>query len=136
VRRVETLDGYLAALELDWEVWGVPYDERVEQRAAQRETWPLAANVGIYVACLDGAPVGFARAVFTPRAPLLLGGSVLPQARGRGAYAALVHARWREAVERGVPRMAVGAGPMSAPILERLGFEPIGRIRLLRDDLR
>jgi hypothetical protein len=135
VRRIETLDGYLAALELDWEVWGTPDPERAEQREAQRASWPLAENVGIYVAYLDGDPAGFGRAVFAPRAALLLGGSVLPQARGRGAYAALVHARWRETAERAVPRIAVGAGPMSAPILERLGFEPIGRIRLLRDVL-
>jgi hypothetical protein len=87
------------------------------------------------VAYVDGAPVGFGRAVFVQQAAMLVGGSVLPAARGRGAYAALVHARWREAVERGVPRIAVGAGPMSAPILEHLGFEPIGRIRLLRDRL-
>jgi GNAT superfamily N-acetyltransferase len=108
---------------------------RIVQRAAQRETWPLADNVGIYVAYVDGEPAGFGRAVFAPAAAILLGGSVLPRFRGRGAYAALVHARWREAVERGVPRMAVSAGPMSAPILERLGFEPIGRVRLLRDRL-
>jgi Acetyltransferase (GNAT) family len=135
VRRVETLDEYLAALELDWEVWDVPEDERVEQRAAQRATWPLAESVGVYVAYVDGGPAGFGRAVFAPQAAMLVGGSVLPAARGRGAYAALVHARWRDAVARGVPRIAVSAGPMSAPILERLGFRPIGRIRLLRDRL-
>jgi hypothetical protein len=27
----------------------------------------------------------------------------------------------------------VSAGPMSAPILARLGFEPIGKVLLLRD---
>jgi hypothetical protein len=138
VRRVETLDEYLAALELDWEVWQVSEAERAEQRAAQRESWPLIVirgNVALYVAYLDGEPVGFGRAVFAPSAAMLLGGSVLPHARGRGAYTALVRARWRDAVERGTPRIAVGAGPMSAPILERLGFEPIGRIRLLRDRL-
>jgi hypothetical protein len=135
VRRVETVDEYLAALELDWEVWDVPEPERAEQREAQRATWPLAANVSIHVAYVEGEPVGFGRAVYAPAAAMLLGGSVLPRARGRGAYAALVHARWREAVARGTPRISVSAGAMSAPILLRLGFEQIGRIRLLRDAL-
>ena len=84
---------------------------------------------------MDGEPAGFARAVFTPAAAILMGGSTLPWARGRGVYTSLVHARWRDTVERGVPRIVVSAGPMSAPILERLGFEPIGTVRLLRDRL-
>ena len=62
----------------------------------------------------------------------MLGGAMLPEARGRGVYTSLVHARWAHAVERGAPRLVVSAGPMSAPILERLGFEPIGKVRLLR----
>ncbi len=138
VRRVGTVEEYLAALELDWDVWGTPADERAEQRKAQRETWPLIVergDVSLYVAYVDGEPAGFGRVYFAPAAAMLLGGSVLPSARGRGAYRALVHARWREAVERGVPRISVSAGPMSAPILLRLGFEPIGTIRLLRDAL-
>ena len=86
----------------------------------------------IYLAYLDGEPVGFGRAVFTPHGALLLGGATLPEARGQGVYTSLVHARWEEAVARGVPRLVVSAGPMSAPILERLGFEPIGRVRLFK----
>jgi hypothetical protein len=46
-----------------------------------------------------------------------------------------VHARWDEAVERGTPRIVVSAGAMSAPILLRLGFAPIGHVRLLTDRL-
>ena len=64
-----------------------------------------------------------------------MGGATLPAARGRGVYTSLVHARWDEAVERGVPRLVVSAGPMSAPILERLGFLRLGGVRLLRDRL-
>jgi hypothetical protein len=44
-----------------------------------------------------------------------------------------VRARWDAAVERGKPALTVGAGPMSAPILERLGFEHVGRIDTLID---
>lgn len=66
---------------------------------------------------------------------LLLGGASLPHVRGRGAYFALVHARWRDAVERGTPRLVVQAGRMSRPILERSGFRKLGEIRLLVDRL-
>ncbi len=136
VRRVETVEEYLRALELDWEVWQVPEDERAGYRPIQRAAWPLIEATGRashYLAYVDGEPAGFARAVFTPEAAILMGGSTMPWGRGRGVYTSLVHARWRETVDRGAPRIVVSAGPMSAPILERLGFEAIGKVRLLRD---
>jgi hypothetical protein len=91
--------------------------------------------MGIFLAWLDGRPVGFGRAIFAPEAGILMGGSTLPSARGRGVYTSLVHARWEATVARGVPRLAVSAGHMSGPILERLGFAAIGRVVLLRDTL-
>ncbi len=136
VRRVETLADYLRAIELDWEVWGVPPDVRAERRAKASEHWRLLiadGRIGHFLAFIDGEPAGIGRAVFTPWAAILMGGATLPAARGRGVYTALVHARWDAAVERGVPRITVSAGAMSAPILERLGFEPIGYIKLLTD---
>jgi hypothetical protein len=138
VRRVETADEYLRALELDWDVWNVPEEERVPYRPVKRAVWSQLQAEGReshYVAYLDGEPAGYARGVFTPAAAILMGGSTQPWARGRGVYTSLVHARWRETVERGAPRIAVSAGPMSAPILQRLGFEAIGSVRLLRDRL-
>ncbi|HEY3920690.1 MAG TPA: GNAT family N-acetyltransferase, partial [Gaiellaceae bacterium] len=138
VRRVQTAEDYLAALEIDWAAFDVDGAERAERRVAAREAWPVIVADGrqsTYLAELDGEPVGFGRAVFTPSAGLLLGGATLPAARGRGVYTSLVHARWRGAVERGVPRLVVAAGPMSAPILERLGFRRLGTVQLLRDRL-
>jgi GNAT superfamily N-acetyltransferase len=136
VRKVESADDYLTALELDSAAFDVPPGERRERRAAAREAWPVIAADGrtsVHLAYLDGAAVGFGRSVLAPSAALLLGGATAQEARGRGVYTALVHARWRHAVERGVPRLVVAAGPMSAPILARLGFEQLGRVRLLRD---
>jgi GNAT superfamily N-acetyltransferase len=138
VRRVESFDDYLTALEIDWAAFDTPAEQRQERRAAARAAWPRIVADGrssVYLAYEDGEPVGFGRAVFAPWAALLMGGATLPHARGHGVYSALVHARWREAVERGVPRMVVSAGPMSAPILEKLGFRRLGRVRLLRDQL-
>src|SRR6266508_220738 len=42
-----------------------------------------------------------------------LAAEVLSLARGRGAYRALVAARWQEAERRGVPRLVTQAGALS-----------------------
>jgi hypothetical protein len=138
VRLVDSFAGYLLACELDWEVFKVSDDDRRERRALARERWEsllVEKRVSHYLAYVDGEPVGFGRVVFTPLAGLLMGGAVLPAARGRGLYGSLVDARWNEAAERGTPRLVVGAGAMSAPILLKLGFERIGAIRVLSDRL-
>ena len=51
----------------------------------------------------------------------------------RGAYRALVHARWRDAVAAGRPLLVTQSEPMSQPILLRLGFEVVGQIMILLD---
>jgi ribosomal protein S18 acetylase RimI-like enzyme len=55
----------------------------------------------------------------------LLGGSTLPQWRGRGIYRALVAARAQRAAARSVKYLQVDASDDSAPILRRLGFRPV-----------
>jgi GNAT superfamily N-acetyltransferase len=134
VRRVEGAKAYAVASEIDARAWGAGPDGRAARARRARRAWPAleAAGVVCFTALLDGEPAGFGRAVVTPWALTLMGGATLPEARGRGLYTALVHARWREAVARGVPRLATSAGEMSAPILRSLGFEEIGHVRLLR----
>jgi hypothetical protein len=38
----------------------------------------------------------------------------------------------REQVAREPDRLVVSAGPQSAPVLEHLGFESMGKVRLLK----
>lgn len=83
-----------------------------------------------YAAVIEGRAVGGARAVDMHGGVALMGGVVLPEARGLGVYRALVHARWLHAVERGTPCLVVQAGELSAPILAGLGFEPRCELRL------
>ena len=52
----------------------------------------------------------------------------------RGAYRALLRARWDDAVSLGTPVLITQGGSMSRPILERLGFEPVGHVHMLMDD--
>ncbi len=135
VRRAATLEELLQALEIDWAAFEVAEDERELRRSEAREAWPryqADGTLSTYLAFIDGEPVGFARDVFTRHGVVMLGGATLPEARGQGVYTALVLARWAHAAERGASRLVVSAGPQSAPILEHLGFEPIGKVRLLR----
>jgi GNAT superfamily N-acetyltransferase len=138
VRTLDTVEQFLEALAVDWEVWDVPEAERAERRALVGPYFEEDQRTGVahhWAAFEDGRPVGFGRAVDMDGGVALMGGAVLPEARGRGVYRALVHARWRHAVSRGTPLLVVQAGPMSAPILGGLGFERHGEIHLFSDRL-
>jgi GNAT superfamily N-acetyltransferase len=87
-----------------------------------------------YLASVDGQDVATGNASFTPHGVVLNAGSTLPEWRGRGAYRALVRARWDDAVAAGTPALVTQAGRMSLPILERIGFVAVCEIRALMDD--
>jgi hypothetical protein len=125
VRRVETDDEFYEAERIAAIAFGGP-------PPARRSYEPDAANA-IYLAYADAQPVARASAAFGERGATLFGGSTLPEARGRCAYRALVAARWDDAVARGTPALVTQAGPMSRPILGRLGFRELCEIRILVD---
>jgi hypothetical protein len=135
---VETLDDFLAAQEIDLVTMGVPADERARMMEGNRTYWDTVREEGIvqtYLARVDGRPVAFGRSAYGPDGVALLGGGTLEPDRGNGYYTALVHRRWEDAVQRGTPLLCTQAGKMSQPILERLGFDRLGEIRLLVDRL-
>ena len=133
VQRIETLEQQLAALEVDWETWGLPESQRVSRRAYERERFDPDGTVHHFAAYEDDRPVGFGRAIDMDAGVALMGGAVLPAKRRRGVYRALIHARWQHAVARGTPLLVVQAGRMSAPVLEGLGFERHGTLSLYLD---
>jgi GNAT superfamily N-acetyltransferase len=138
VRPILTAEQYLEAIAVDWEVWQLSPEEREQRRATEIERFDedhAAGTAHHWAAFADGAPVGFGRGVDLEGAVALMGGAVLPEARGRGVYRALVHARWEHAARRGTPLLVVQAGPMSAPVLDGLGFERHGEIQLFADRL-
>jgi predicted N-acetyltransferase YhbS len=108
-----------------------PSDEARER--ARYEEQVSSGMTRTFVAVMDGRIVGAGTSTYLTRGVTLNGGSVAPDARGRGAYRALVRARWDDAVERGTPVLVTQAGRMSAPILLRLGFEEATRIHVLID---
>ena len=88
----------------------------------------------MHAAWLDGEIVSAGTCTPTEHGLLLYGGATAPGRAGRGAYRALLRARWDEAVERGTPALITQGGSMSRPILERVGFEPVGHMHMLLDE--
>jgi GNAT superfamily N-acetyltransferase len=133
-RRVETFDEFAAANAVQAEAFGMAEDEIAENRALLPQRWRDTPNL-MHAAWLDGVLVSAGTCAPTPHGFLLYGGATLERARGRGAYRALLRARWDEAAARGTPALMTQGGVMSRPILERLGFEPVGHVHMLVDQL-
>jgi hypothetical protein len=139
-REVESVQEWIQAAEIGNEVFGATDDEREAQRKIAEKRFREQRVTGSgarFLAWVDGRPAASATVVWAPLGGLCLGGATLEWARGRGAYRALVRARWDAAVARGTPALVVNAGRMSRPILERLGFVAVAELDvLIGDDFR
>jgi hypothetical protein len=140
VRRVETFDDHVVAVELQWEMFETPPDRREAQKPHLRDEFEAYRTAGVpmtFLADLDGRPAGVARSVYSDRGVFLIAGAVAEWARGRGVYRALVRARWDDAVQRQTPALVTEAlADTSYPILTRLGFVDVGTTRRLEDKRR
>jgi hypothetical protein len=132
-RRVETFEEYEAACAVQWLAFDMPVDEVEESRGLLPQLWRETVNI-THAAWLDGRIVAAGTAAPSEHGLLLYGGATLPSARGRGAYRAVLNARWQEAVANGTPALITQGGSMSRPILERLGFERVGEVHMLLDE--
>jgi GNAT superfamily N-acetyltransferase len=93
-----------------------------------------AGNRHVLLATVDGEAAGSSGlTVFAPAGAIITGGAVRPKFRGRGIYRAMVAARLDIARRAGVEGLQVWGGPMSAPILERMGFVKVGWRRFYPD---
>jgi hypothetical protein len=129
IRQVTTPEEYAESRRLALAAFANPHQRNPSDEDLAAE-WEHRVDP-LFAAWLDGRMASVGRAIYTRAGGYLMGGSTAEWARGRGAYRAVVRARWDEAVRRGTPALAVGAGPMSRPILERLGFEQVHRFRRL-----
>jgi hypothetical protein len=137
VRRADSVEDAILVSELLNAVFGERRETPDERRARITTTFDAyrASGRAAFLATVERRPVAAAHAIYTDCAVVLCGGATLPEARGLGAYRALVAARHDEAVRRGTPTLVVQAGAMSRPILEGLGFETVGTVNVLRDRL-
>jgi hypothetical protein len=137
VRPVQTVEDALAATEIQIECFGMDPADADEARAITRRLFEEKQRLDLgkeFLALAGDRPVATGSAEFAGAGVVLSGGCTLPQARGRGAYRALVAARWDEAVRRATPVLVVQAGAMSRPILRRVGFREVVQIRIFRDE--
>ncbi len=127
IRRIDDFGDYLVGLEIALSAEQYTDDVRDRRRREAKAMYERRRSGPSmeWLASIDGEPVAHARAYPGPRGLLLDGGATLPSARGRGAYRALVAARWEEAVARGTPALVVQAQDTSRPILERCGFDVV-----------
>ncbi len=131
-RRVETLEELESACEVQWEAFGSTPGEIAEARRLLPTLLRESVNLR-HAVWLDGELVCTGTASPTEHGLLLYGGATRTAARGRGAYRALIRARWDDAVALGTPALITQGGSMSRPILERLGFERVGEVHMLLD---
>jgi GNAT superfamily N-acetyltransferase len=137
-RRIRDLDEYVTASAISHDVFETPPGRRAEWEAIADEHFEAersGAGSRLYIAYLDGRAVGAASAVVEDGLPatIMIGGAVVPDARGRGVYRALVRARWDDSREAGVAALCVQARATSRPILESIGFEPASEVEVLLD---
>jgi hypothetical protein len=137
VRRVETFEDFLASRDVQWEAFDVPEERREQQRPHLRSDFDESMQHGVpvgFLAYVDDRPAATALAIPSPRGVFLIAGSTARWARGRGAYRALVRARWEYAAEQGTPALVTEAMvDTSYPILQRLGFTEVCTIRRLEE---
>jgi hypothetical protein len=133
-RRIRSFEEYAAANAVQWEAFESSPEEIAESKRSLEQRYVETADV-MHAVWLDGTLVCAGTAGLSDHGLLLYGGATLRSARGRGAYRALIRARWDEAAALGTPALITQGGSMSRPILERLGFERVGEVQMLLDVL-
>ncbi|MFF5078095.1 GNAT family N-acetyltransferase [Actinoplanes sp. NPDC000266] len=125
LRQVSAPEDLRRIADQQTEVWGFDCSWLAPLLGAKVAAAP--GEITILVAEAGGRFACTAWAVYHPGTDFvaLLGGTTLPDWRGRGLYRAMVAFRAREAVDRGFRLLHVDASPYSAPILRRLGFQQI-----------
>ena len=135
VRWIDDAAGVVDAYAVLTEVFGgsLPPDGQVDLEAAKARVDLAAGEIAIGVVDLDGRPVGTGGVTIADGVARLWNGSVREEARGRGAYRALLRARLGWAVAQGATMALVkGRVETSGPVLRRAGFEVFGQERSYR----
>jgi GNAT superfamily N-acetyltransferase len=108
--------------------------QQVAAQERRRSNQIEAGNRRVLLVTVDGEPAGSAGlTLHPPHAAIITGGAVREKFRGRGIYRMLVARRLEMAREAGVEGLTVWGGPMSAPILAKLGFQTVGWRRFYLD---
>jgi hypothetical protein len=131
-RAVSSLAEFAEACSVQQAAFEATPEQVADDMRHLERRWRDTARV-MHAVWLDGRIVGAGTCVLTEHGVHLHGGATHPDVRGRGAYRALLAARWAEAVNRGTPVLLTQGGSQSLPILERVGFERVGHVHMLVD---
>ena len=127
VRELMEPADYQRIADLEAAVWGEDDTAGwVDSLADEVDADPEGTRVFLALADDVAVSAGWIRFPSETDFGTLWGGSTRKEWRGRGIYRSLVAARARVAVERGRRYLQVDASDDSRPILERLGFIPVG----------
>jgi len=133
VRSITSLADFETMEAIREEVFGTPRTSRPAKLGARWLAFKAAGSIAL-LAEIDGVAASFGVLDRTSAGAMLLaGGATRPEFRGRGAYRALVHARWELAKQMGASALVTQAQSASRPILEQLGFQATGTIEVLVD---
>ena len=123
ITRPEQLEDVIQIEEM---VWGSNFDWARERLGGHLA---IPGFLNIYAAYVEDQPVCAGWVYFHPGNPFanLYGGSTLAEQRGKGLYTALLAVRVQEALRRGYRFLTIDAGPMSAPIVRKHGFQLLTR---------
>lgn len=117
--------------EVSGRTWELDPDGADSLRAGLR--W--AADTGRFGLFLTPDAAGSAAVVASARSGYLMGAAVLPEARGRGHYRALLAGRLRWLQGRNIEyAVTLAREATSAPILERRGFQTLFRYEVFQWD--
>ncbi len=132
LRWADDLDTFVDSVHLNSDIFGgtKPDREGLAPIFPDEQTKYRSGGGGAVVAYVDGEPVGTGGITVAGPDGRLWGGGVLPGARGRGVYRALLAARLGYAVaHRCEIALVKGRVETSGPILRRAGFEAFGQER-------
>jgi GNAT superfamily N-acetyltransferase len=108
----------------------MPGGDDVRRMAEEAAADHREGRGGCAIGYLDGRPVGSGGLTTAGDVVRLWSGGVVPSARGRGVYRAVLATRLAYAVERGATMAIVkGRVETSGPILRRVGFTAYGQER-------
>lgn len=118
-------------LEVNLRGWALgPFRAQTEAKLRRMSGHP---RYRCFLARHGGRPAATAATLLKDGHGCLIGGVVLPEFRGAGAYRALVRARLEDLRRDGTPFAVTQArAATSAPILTRLGFETLYQARIYR----
>lgn len=128
----ENLGEFLEINLSGWELRGVSAEAR-----AKLEAMAVHPGYRCFIARQNGRAIGSAATILRGSYGYLIGGVVLEEFRGCGAYRALVGARLRDLKRLGRGFAVTQARTAtSAPVLSRIGFETLFGARIYRFDSR